>query len=372
MEDCHSGVISLLHLKDENEMVVGFGDGTIKLYDIHPSFSSMNLKQDFEKKHSKWIKHLLRVGKNLIASASGDSRIMLWSRSLNEKQFRHSQTLEQGHTNWVFKLVDLSPLLYSEQKSQTIEFMMASCSNDYTIIVWHKLKNEEKFQKRQVLEGQFSGFNPFRKCISDLIFIQDKCELISASFDQTITVCSFIRNQFDLIQTLKTNSSVWSIVELKTSQRVASGQRDGSIIIWGKKEVNGQGEYERKQKLTGYHSIYAVNCLMELKAMNGLVTGSYGCKINIFFYDTNKEKYFYRQTLDSHTGWIECLIDLANKSDESLFASASRDNSIKIWSSLSTETFCSKTFLAKSPQKQAPETKPKSAISSFRKFIKHL
>ena len=107
---------------------------------------------------------------------------------------------------------------------------------------------------------------------------------------------------------------VISLIQLESGY-LASGSRDGSIIIW---DIN-KGEIISKFKERGQ-----VLCLLEFEP-NKLLTGT--SENNIGLWDLNSLKDSSSFYFLKHSFWVNCLV----KIDKNRFASASNDCNIYIW-----------------------------------------
>jgi hypothetical protein len=354
-------MLYLPQIGDSNQLVIGFGDGNIKLYAIglhQPNHdnASFTLRQAFEQKHSSHVYSLIRFNNGhgqdnntVVASASYDHNIIIWSRQAKSKEnmypeFKFETTLDTGHSSHVSKLVDLSTF--------QANFMMASCSADGTIIVWQMDENK-KFVKKKILlnDKSVSG-------LETLMYVSSQREFISAYYDRSkghslIHIWSLnqsVGSEFEDKEIIQIKSNVWSLLELMKDSsddgvlRMVSGHQNGSICLWVKKRHQASDKYELCQTINEddsqrdqHQHKSEVRSLLELENNHDLVSGSL-FKIIIYGLDVSKGEFYLKQTLNKHECNVWCLVDLlANKEKsgqegKALFISGSDDKTLKIWS----------------------------------------
>jgi WD40 repeat protein len=334
---------------DEQEEVLfaaGFNDGNIRLYSFalkKQQEVELNLKQTFEKKHESSVNSLLQFEhfSNLLASASYDQSIQIWYRDSNSDEFKFKQTLADGHTSHVVKLVDLTKTLISKSHRAIIDdqLLMGSCSADKKIIIWHKPASssddsEHKFTKRQLLTDPNLNF------MQDLIYLTSYNVLVSGCYESAskINVIRFWSNdgeKFDVMHKenpLQVNSNIWSFLEMVEHSLMITGHQDGSILVWKQNVLN---QFEIAQTLSGFHRS-EVYCLLKIKKKINdqleFVSGSYDSSLNVFAFDASKNEFVHRQKIEKHNSFVWSLISLVSKTDTTIFASSSQDKTLKIWS----------------------------------------
>ena len=342
---------------DSNQLVIGFGDGNIKLYAIglhEPNHdnASFTLRQAFEQKHSSHVYSLIHFNNvhekdntTVVASASYDHNIIIWSRQAKTKEnmypeFKYETTLDSGHSSHVSKLVELPTIEFN--------FMMASCSADGTIIVWQMNENK-KFVKKKILLNDTSVSG-----LESLMYVSSQREFISAYYDRSkgqsfIHIWSLNQSseyEFEDKEIIQIKSNVWSLLELMRGAndngvlRIVSGHQNGSICLWVKKRHQSSDKYELCQTLNEdqHQHKSEVRSLLELESNHDLVSGSL-FKIIIYGFDVSKGEFYLKQALNKHECNVWCLVDLLANREKSepegkaLFMSGSDDKTMKIWSS---------------------------------------
>jgi len=353
-------MLHLAQIGDLDELIVGFGDGDIKLYaiDLHEpkrDNASLHMRQAFEKKHSSHVYSLIRFQSaqdenTLVASASHDKNIVVWSRQAKSKEnfypeFKYEATLESGHSSHVNELIELKT-----DQSNSSGKTMASCSADGTIIVWRLDDEKKKFVKTKTLLAEKNVVG-----LETLIYVPTHEELVSAYFDRStghslvhVWSTKTVNNLFEFEdkQIIQLKSNVWSLLELaikKDSKSdgaswIVSGHQNGSICLWTKKNTN----YELRQTFNDDVEIRdqqqhtnEIRSLLELEHNHDLISGSL-FKIVIYAFDVSNGEFQLKQTLNKHDCFVWCLVSLLkskeDKAERGMFASGSDDKTIKIWS----------------------------------------
>ena len=94
--------------------------------------------------------------------------------------------------------------------------------------------------------------------------------------------------------------------------------------MW-KKQTQQNDRYNLHHSLNGFHT-NVVTSLIQLENED-LVSGCKDCTINIFSYDSARDEFQLKQTLNQHSYTIWDLINISN----GLFASGSEDGSIRLF-----------------------------------------
>ena len=282
--------------------------GTINIWSLNIYEGTCELRQKLNKHTNSVLKLIELASEHDIASASADHSVIIWSVNNGKKKlYSYIQTLK-AHTGRVMDLVDISRLCDSEQ-------MMATCSEDKTIIIWTRNENG-LFEINQTIKKHTDYINALVLLSND--------DLVSSSHDKSIMIWSFNRQQKAFVhkQTLNHVSKVWPLLELN-SKDLVSGDSNGSIQVWSNK--NAANEFKLKQNVQKHQANRWVSSLIELD--NGdLITSSFDFSIKIFS-NLNRKQYDLKQVLLKHISEVNVLVKLGND----CFASGSNDKSINMW-----------------------------------------
>ncbi len=142
--------------------------------------------------------------------------------------------------------------------------------------------------------------------------------LVSGSSDKTIKVWIQLNDTlFKCVNTLtQQNTEIWSLVEYDSNLFI-SGAQYGDINFWS------QTTSEMLQQIRAHTLI--VTSIIVLN--NGNLATASGDKTISYLKKINETLFVLNMTLIGHSSWIYALAVLPNNS----FASASQDNSIRIW-----------------------------------------
>ncbi len=167
--------------------------------------------------HTNWVNSVaFSPDGKMLASGSNDDTIILWDVSQPEAPKQIGQPLK-GHTSWV-ESIAFSP----DGK------MLASGSNDDTIILWDVSQPEAPKQIGQPLKGHTSW-------VASVAFSPDGKTLASGSEDHTIILWDVSQPEAPRLigQPLKGHTSyVISVAFSPDGKTLASGGRDNTIILW--------------------------------------------------------------------------------------------------------------------------------------------
>ncbi|MDY6806642.1 MAG: ribosome assembly protein 4 [Cyanobacteriota bacterium] len=220
----------------------------------------------------------------LIASASSDNTVKLWSR-----EGKLLQTLS-GHEAEVLG-VSFSP------DGESI----ASASSDNTVKLWSR--EGKLLQTLSGHEGPVNGVS----------FSPDGELIASASRDKTVKLWS---PQGKLLQTLSGHEdSVWGVSFSPDGELIASASRDKTVKLWSR-------EGKLLQTLSGYEgSVWGVSFSPDGEL---IASASFDNTVKLW---SREGKLL--QTLSGHEGSVW---GVSFSPDGELIASASRDNTVKLWS----------------------------------------
>lgn len=162
-DSCVYALLCLTKNVNEAEILIGCGNGLIHLYTFSYLDSTFNLKQTLATKHSERVSCLIKLNEDddlVVASASWDKSVIVWSRVNRESSLEFAYLLKQTHTDIITKLVNIDNEL------------MASSAKDRTIVIWHKTK--ENCIQKQILKEHTRN-------IHDMIFIGEQSAMLSQS-----------------------------------------------------------------------------------------------------------------------------------------------------------------------------------------------
>ncbi len=270
---------------DNNIIASASRDKTIKLWDGNNSYNCILTLNG----HSGGVYSVAQLSNNLIASGSVDKSIKVWDGNNNYKCI---MTLTD-HKGTVYSVIQLD------------NKMMASASKDKTIKIWDTNISNSSFKCICTLIGHTDEVRSITQIKNQLI--------ASSSSDKTIKIWEM--QNYKCVQTLVGHmDEVRSVIQLKNGV-IVSSSCDESIKVWDIQNY--------KCQITLCLELGTILSLTELED-NLIASASYDNIINII--DANKN-YEVLQTLKGHTDHVNKIIRLPN----GLLASASQDNTIKLW-----------------------------------------
>ena len=272
-----------------------------------------------------------------IVSCSKDNTIRVWN--LNNGQENH---IYDGHSNSVMCVAITHD-----------DCQIVSGSKDQTIRIWRL----DKYEMYTEIEGH-------DKAISDLVVTPDNKRVITASLDKTIRVwnvesqyieervlighkkpvrCLILINNLVYSGSTDQTIKIWDYMAIEnneltphleghhkavvclaansTSQILASGSVDNSIIIWDisniHKKINKTKRIEEAHEKT-------VNCLAFCTDDKLLISGSADKFINIW----STDGWMKVKTYSGHTNGVR---DLCITSDNTLIISCGEDQTLRVW-----------------------------------------
>ena len=193
--------------------------------------------------HTEEVRAIEFIDLDTIASGSADETIKIWSistgltkkiiqnpglKTCSLKFLGNGLDLAAGFSNgviYIYKMVNkVIPLIGHTNSVNDLalisNFVLASSSNDYTVIIWSLTTNKLKY----VLYGH-------TKYVFGLKLI-DGVILASASQDKTI--CFWNTTNGSLVKTIsgQTDEMFWSIDTTILSNVLVSGAKDKKIMVW--------------------------------------------------------------------------------------------------------------------------------------------
>lgn len=272
--------ITALAMAGPNLIAAGMSDGSIKTWDIVREKPVAVLNG-----HEAEVTALARIGSHRLASGSRDGTVRIWHPASGI-----ATSILKGHTAPVTALARVG------------EKHLVSASEDGALFVWQT-------------ESNLHGPQRHVRAVTSLANL-DSHRIASSSQDGSIRVWS-LTNGRTLFTLRETSSSAHldpiEAVARLDGHRIVSSSSSGELRIWNTK--SGQPYLSRK---TNEH-VTAIERIDERR-----IAFSWSTNVAAWDIKTNSAK-----TLHSfHTGQLTAIVRLAAR----LFASASQDRSIRIWS----------------------------------------
>lgn len=250
---------------------------------------------------------------NMIASASFDGTVFLWSAlSSDKREWERIASLE-GHDNEV-KSVAWNP---SDDR-------LATCGRDKKIWVWEILPGGE-FECVAVLEGHTQD-------VKFLNWHPKLAMMLSCSYDDTIRVWrEEDEDEWVCSQVLTGHkSTVWGLTFDQSGCEVISSSDDKSIILWRAAALGTEQEYMSVATLSGVHngSIYSVH-------RHGNLVLTCGGDNAVALSSVSDDGLFQHLSTyaSAHEADVNCVRwrPGEKESTEPFFATAGDDGTVKIW-----------------------------------------
>lgn len=209
----HTDWVKCLVQISDNQVASCSYDKTIKVWNLTQEKCTRTLKG-----HRDWIRKIIYLDKNIIASCSDDTTIKVWNVSLDE----HIVSV-QAHNKAVYNIIKLKQNNNNANGVNSISnvSIVVSASEDLTIKIWNVMKKELLF----VLEGHSSIVSALDQLVDGRI--------VSGSWDKTIRIWNLNKSNCDSILCghLKYIHCVIAIAP----ETIASCSEDKSIKIWNSK-----------------------------------------------------------------------------------------------------------------------------------------
>ncbi len=228
---------------------------------------------------------------NLIASASADKTIKLWSRD-----GKLQKTLK-AHTDKVSRISFSSDGKY-----------LASASHDHTVKIWNL----------QQPEIEPLSLRSHRAPVVTVNFSPNSKILASGSLDKTIKIWT---NTGVLLRTIKTKAVIQWVSFSPNGKIIAAANENGTVQFWN---LNGKLLATLKHGYGNYNApVYSVNFSPDGRS---LVTASRDKTIKIWSFSRNRP--ILKKTISGHKKQV---ISANFSPDGKTIASSSTDKTIKIW-----------------------------------------
>jgi len=278
----------------QHEQLLATGDagGGIRLW------KGENLEQcSVIRAHSSWVRSVtFNPNGKLLASASDDQLVKLWSISDGELDEKPLKTLE-GHKYRV------RSVCFSKDGK-----FLASSSLDKTIKLWDV--------KTGKLIRTFTGHKDW---VWIAVFNHDSSRLVSTSQDKELKVWDVIGG--NCVKTIQINSQVQSIAFSSNGALMAAGSDDNTVKLWDCNWDCYEGEFKYMETLeghTGFVRSVAFNC------NDNLASASYDNTIRLW--DVSKGE--CRMVFRGHTHRLRTI---AFSRDGNTMVSGGWDQKLKLW-----------------------------------------
>jgi WD40 repeat protein len=175
-------VFSLTMLNTNIHLAAGLGNRDINIYNINDGNLVSSLKG-----HSDWVRDLVQISADLLASSCSDRTVRIWNLTTNTCKFNLT-----GHTDHVYGL------------KQITSSILASGSHDRTIKLWDITSGQ--------LIRTLTGHTSFIYWSIDLLNSQT---LVSGSWDQTIKIWNWSTGEcLSTIQTTGSQITSLAIIQM--------------------------------------------------------------------------------------------------------------------------------------------------------------
>ena len=295
----HSSIIRTISTFPSGNIIVGFNDSSIKIFDIQ-----FSIIQNINKTHEKILISIVVKDENNFISCSSDNRIITWIRNLTDNKFQVNQIIKNAH---------------NEDKQRQIKFKviyglnnsLISCSTDTTIKIWEEDKNDNnKYKCIKKLENS--------DMIYSVLLIEDKYLLISCGNNGT--------RFWDI---LKDYTLIIHLNDIVCQSREALKRIDDDRIICGGKDelkiitISGKKLIQTIKNDFACLGIYVINSKKSI-LIGGDKNNNNSYSINIY----NSINYSLMTKIEgAHYDQIYCFVELKNET----IASCSADKTIRVW-----------------------------------------
>jgi hypothetical protein len=277
----HKSCINSIILLNKFTMASASDDKTIKVWNTDNFTFVKTLRY-----HDGSVYCLALISEDLFASGSHDKTICIWDVKNNYNCIKSLF----GHKDCVSCL-----LLLSDGK-------LASGSSDRAIKIWDSLNH---FKCIYTIPAHNSTIRTLINLSDDLF--------ASGSYDMTVKCWDY---NFNCVNTLQVNSSIYSLLRLKDSGDLIIGSADPFIKL---REC--RSNFSSQININGHTA-----GIMALLLFNEsyLISGSCDNTIKVWDIENDFKCIF---TLKGHSSTVRCLLNL----NENILVSASHDHSIRAW-----------------------------------------
>ena len=258
---------------------------------------------------------------NLKESQSNDKQIV-FSKNIFESGFESEVKKKQSVNNQNFNIKNsiLDEIINKQNNNNDNQNLNIKNINNLNIEESQNFNNFRLFSD-SVISRQRNAPNDYNEKLKNNTLNsikEEKIENKNISINEKKNIINQEKDKLKYYYNSKTfkghKERVISLIQLKSGY-LASGSRDGSIMIW---------DLYKCEVIRKFNEIGQALCLLEYEP-NKLLIGT--SENNIGLWDLNKKEENSIFNFEKHSFWVNCLV----KIDKNTFASASNDCNIYVW-----------------------------------------